>query len=109
MDHYWRVARVMMHAYHLYDDVDSPRLRKYMMSYFAIIMAICSVFSKMSDRDDAMDELEKLWDELRVYDRRMYLHARHGLVGIACNLPGRVGRFVTLGGYHIAQKVVKFN
>lgn len=109
VDHYWRVSRVMMHAYHIYDDVKSPRLRTYMMSYFTIIMAICSVFSKMSDRDDAMDQLEKLWDELRAYDGRMYRHARHGLVGTACNLPGRIGRFVTLGGYHIAQKVVKFN
>ena len=57
VDHYWRVARVMMHAYHVYDDISSAKLRSYMMNYFTIIMAICSVFSKKSDRPDAMDEL----------------------------------------------------
>ena len=109
VDHYWRVARVMMHAYHVYDDVASVKLRSYMMNYFTIIMAICSVFSKKSDRPDAMDELGRLWDELRAYDARMYRRARHGVVGLATNLPGRAGRAVTLGGYRVAQKLVKFN
>lgn len=109
VDHYWRVARIMRDAYHVYDDVESVQLRAYMMSYFTIIMAICSVFSKMSDRDDAEVELQKLWDELKAYDERMYRHAKHGIVGLATNLPGSVGKSITLGGYHIAQKVVKFN
>ena len=109
VDHYWRVARVMMHAYHVYDDVSSAKLRSYMMNYFTIIMAICSVFSKKSDRPDAMDELQRLWDELRAYDRRMYRRARHGVVGLATNLPGTVGKALTLAGYRAAQKLVKFN
>ena len=99
----------MMHAYHVYDDIDSAKLRSYMMNYFTIIMAICSVFSKKSDREDAMDELQKLWDELRAYDKRMYRRARHGIVGMATNLPGTVGRALTLAGYRAAQKLVKFN
>ena len=109
VDHYWRVARIMMHAYHVYDDISSAKLRSYMMNYFTIIMAICSVFSKKSDREDAMDELQSLWDELRAYDKRMYRRARHGIVGMATNLPGTVGRSLTLAGYKAAQKLVKFN
>ena len=109
VDHYWRVARIMMRAYHLYDDIDTPQLRSYMMNYFTIIMAICSVFSKMSDRADAMDELQSLWDELQGYDPRMYRKAKHGVVGLATNLPGELGKKITLGSYRVAQKVVKFN
>lgn len=109
IDHYWRVARIMMHAYHVYDEIGVAKLRSYMMNYFTIIMAICSVFSKKSDRPDAMDELQKLWDELKAYDRRMYRRARHGVVGLATNLPGTVGRALTLAGYRAAQKLVKFN
>lgn len=109
VDHYWRVARIMMHAYHVYDDIDSPQLRSYMMNYFTIIMAICSVFSKLSDREDAMDQLEALWRELREYDERMYRRAKHGVVGTATNLPSGLGKKITIGGYRLAQKVVKFN
>ena len=109
VDHYWRVARVMWEAYHVYDEVDQPKLQSYMMGYFTIIMAICSVFSRMSDRDDAMDELGKLWADLEAYDGRMYKTARKGLIGRATNLPGELGGKITIGAYRLAQKVVKFN
>ena len=109
VDHYWRVARVMRDAYHVYDEVEEPKLQKYMMNYFTIIMAICSVFSKLSDREDAMEQLATLWDELEAYDGRMYKTARKGFVGRATNLPGELGKKITIGAYRIAQKLVKFN
>lgn len=109
VDHYWRVARIMRDAYHLHEDVASESLRDYMMGYFTIIMAICSVFSKLSDREDAIDQLDDLWAELKAYDGRMYRHARRGIVGLATNLPGRAGRRITVDVYRLAQKIVKFN
>lgn len=109
IDHYWRVARLMMHAYHLYDDIDCAKLKGYMVGYFTIIMAICSVFSRLSDHPDAMDECQRLWDELRAYDRRMYRRARHGFVGTVTNLPTAAGRRATVNVYRLAQGLVKFN
>ncbi|MGN0076417.1 MAG: glycosyltransferase family 2 protein [Parafannyhessea sp.] len=109
IDHYWRVARIMMKSYHLYDDIQSPKLRSYMLNYFTIIMAICSVFSRLSDRPDAMDQLQSLWDDLKAYDPRMYRHAKHGMVGTFSNLPTKAGEKTTLGIYKLAQKIVKFN
>lgn len=109
IDHYWRVARVMMHAYHLYDDVESVLLCDYMMGYFTIIMAICSVFSRFSDREDAADQLDALWEELKAYDPHMYRRARHGVIGMATNLPGKLGAGLIRNAYRIVQKIVKFN
>jgi len=109
VNHYWRVARVMMEAYHIYDDVDSLELRTYMMGYFTIIMAICSVFSKLSDRPDAEDQLDGLWTDLKAYDRRMFWRAREGIIGFATNLPGKTGDDITILIYRMAQKLVKFN
>jgi phage terminase large subunit len=80
-----------------------------MMGYFTIIMAICSVFSKKSDRPDAEEQQQKLWEDLRDYDPKMYRRARHGVVGIVTNLPGLVGKDITLWGYRVAQRHVKFN
>lgn len=109
VDHYWRVARIMRDAYHLYDDIESENLREYMMGYLTVIMAICSVFSKLSDRDDAIDTLDELWAELKAYDKKMYYKARRGFIGTATNLPGKAGRRLTIDAYRIAQHVVKFN
>jgi len=109
IDQQIRITRIMMHAYHLYDDIESSKLRSYMVQYFVLMMAICSIFSKISDSPEAADNLRALWLELKNYDHRMYRRARRGMVGTATNLPGETGTKVTLGIYHIAQKVGKFN
>lgn len=109
IDQQLRITRVMMHAYHLYTDVESRRLRSYMMGYFTLMMAVCSIFSRLSDASNAMDNCEALWEELKDYDERMYSSARHGAVGLATNIPTKAGVKTTLGLYRVARKVVKFN
>lgn len=109
IDQQLRITRIMMHAYHLYDDVRERKLRSYMMGYFTLMMAVSTIFSLKSDKPDAMDNLNGLWEELRAFDKRMFRKARYGFVGIVTNLPTEFGKKVTLGVYHLAQKLVKFN
>lgn len=103
------VSRIMMRAYHLYDDVSSKRLRQYMIGHLTLMMSVCSVISKMSTAPDARKNLDDFWHEFKRYDMRMYNRARHGLVGTFTNFRGPVGERVTIGIYHAAQKLVKFN
>lgn len=109
IDHYWRVADIMIKSYHLFDDISSQKLRNYMLDHLSIVMGITSVFSRLSDREDAMSELGRVWETMRNFDEKMYRHTRHSLVGICTNLPTSAGEKVTLGLYRIAQKLVKFN
>ncbi len=109
IDQQLRVTRVMMHSYHLYKDVWPVQLRSYMVGYFTIMMAVCSIFSKLSEQPDAMEKVDELWQELHDYDRRMWRRCRLGVIGIFTNLPTLAGEKATLGIYHIAQKLVKFN
>lgn len=109
IDQQLRITRIMMDAYHLYDDIEGPKLRSYMIGYFTLMMAVCSIFSRLSDAPDAMDNVEELWRHLKAYDKRMYRRARMGVVGIATNLPTKAGEKFTLGVYRIASKLVKFN
>lgn len=109
LDQQFRITRIMMESYHLYDDVHSARLRSYMMGYFTMMMTICSVFSKLSDDPQARIRLRDLWRDLKVYDERMYRHARYGLLGMGTNLPTRAGEKTTIGLYHLASRIFKFN
>ncbi|MBR3316257.1 MAG: glycosyltransferase family 2 protein [Atopobiaceae bacterium] len=109
IDQQMRITRIMMEAYHIYDDVRPMQLRSYMVNYFVVMMAICSVFSRLSERPDAMDELERLWKDLHEYDRRLWRRCRLGIMGQGANLPGSVGSSITIFLYRIADKIVKFN
>lgn len=109
IDQQRRITRIMMEAYHPYKDIKIAQLRGYMVDYFVIMMAICSVFSRLSEQPDAMEELRKLWKDLHDYDRRLWRRCRWGIVGQGTNLPGKLGTKATLGMYRIASKLVKFN
>ena len=74
-----------------------------------MMMAICSVFSKLSNDPAAPQNLKDLWHDLKVYDERMYRHARYGVIGMGTNLPSKMGEKTTIGLYHLAGKIFKFN
>lgn len=104
-----RITRIMVDAYHLYDDVASPRLRAYMLGYLTLMMAISSLFGHMSQEPGSDAKVDELWAHLKEFDPRMYARARYHFLGISVNLPGRVGRRVTAALYRVARKLVKFN
>ncbi len=109
IDQQIKVTRIMMRAYHLYDDVSEKRLRRYMIGHFTLMMSVCSILSKMSKAPDSRKNLDDFWHELMHYDYRMYNRARHGIVGTFTNFRGPVGERVTIGIYHGAQKIFKFS
>ncbi|MDO4807363.1 MAG: glycosyltransferase family 2 protein [Coriobacteriales bacterium] len=108
IDQQLTVTRIMMRAYHLYDDIPQKRLRSYMIGHLTLMMSVCSIISKMSTAPDARKNLDDFWHELMHYDIRMYNRARHGIVGTFTNFRGPVGERVTIAIYHGAQKLMKF-
>jgi glycosyltransferase involved in cell wall biosynthesis len=108
-DQQLRITRIMMEAYHLYDDVESEPLRSYMLGYFTLMMAVSSLFGHMSEAPTSDAEVDRLWSDLKAYDERMYNKARHHFVGIGTNLPGRAGRSLTASAYRAARRIFKFN
>lgn len=109
IDQQLRVTRIMMDAYHLYDDVESTKLRTYMLDYMNLMMAVCSIFARLSDVPNARLNCNALWEYFKQYDKRMYNYCRKGLIGIGANLPTKMGEKTSIGLYRIIQKVVKFN
>jgi glycosyltransferase involved in cell wall biosynthesis len=109
IDQQMRVTRHMFRAYHLYEDIPSKPLRRYMVGHLTLMMSVCSVTSKMSTEPDSRKNLDDFWHELKHYDYRMYNRARHGIVGTFTNFRGAVGERVTIAIYHGAQKLFKFN
>ncbi len=104
-----RITKIMFEASHLYEDVQSAPLRAYMLNYFTMMMAISSLFGHMSAEPESDKLVEELWGDLKAFDERMYAHARHNFLGVGTNLPGKLGKRITIGLYHIAQKLFKFN
>ena len=109
IDHQLRVSKILIDAYHLYDDVKSVKLRNYMLHSLTMTLTVSAIFARLSDVPGAMDDMTALWEYFKSYDIRMYRHARMTLLGILANLPTKAGEAVTIGTYRIAHSVFGFN
>ena len=89
--------------------LNEKRLRDYMTSYLDIIMTVSSIMLLRSGTEENFEKKQELWRYLKAKDRKLYLKIRTGLLGRAMNLPGKVGRQMSVAAYKIVRKFVGFN
>ena len=87
----------------------NKRLYQYMYNYLEIITTVSSVLLIRSGTKENLAKKKEVWDYLKGRDGKLYRRMRHGFMGSAMNLPGKVGRGISVGGYKICQKIFKFN
>ena len=109
IDQQLRITRFMIDAVDLDADVVQKKLRRYMGNYLSMMMCICSVFLRMINTPEAEQKRKDIWDYLRQQRPGMYGRIRRNVLNFGTNLPSELGRKAGLGGYHLAQKIFKFN
>lgn len=108
IDQQLRVTRTMIDAVDVMA-IEEKRLRQYMENYLAMMMCICSVFLRMRNTPEDEEKRDAIWRYLKEADATLYRRIRTNLLNLGTNIPTEAGRRAGLGGYHIAQKVFKFN
>ncbi|MCC8103487.1 MAG: glycosyltransferase family 2 protein [Clostridiales bacterium] len=87
----------------------SPKLKKYMLNYLSKIMTVTSIMLILSGTEEALAKKEDIWKYLKEKDAEDYRSLRYNMLGIGMNLPGKIGRKISVEGYKLAQKLVGFN
>jgi hypothetical protein len=103
------ITKVMIDAAKLPDDVESKDLERYMENYLSMMMCICSVFLRMINTEEAEQKRADIWDYLKTRRPGMYQQVRWNVLNLGTNIPTELGRRLGFGGYHLAQKIFKFN
>ena len=86
-----------------------PKLAKYMHRYLEMMYTICSILLVIDGSEEALKKRTALWCELEKKDTMLYRKTRYRSLAAGANLPGRLGRRLGVFGYHISQKIFKFN
>ena len=109
IDQQIRITRFMIDSVDTDVDVVQKKLRRYMENYLSMMMCICSVFLRMINTAESERKREEIWKYLKLERPGMYPRIRHNILNLGTNIPTEFGRRMGLGGYHVAQKVFKFN
>ena len=108
LDQQYRVTKLMMDIY-TDADIQSEKLRKVMVHYFDMMMCISSILSIREGSKERLQDKEDLWNYLQNKNPDLYRRVRKSFLGIGMNLPGSVGRNISVLGYMISQKLFGFN
>ena len=109
MDQQLRITRFMIDSVKLPDPQLDPHLQRYLVKYLAMMMCICSIFSRMKGDAASEQDRKDIWKYLLIHNRDLHRLVKREPVCVGVNLPGKVGRSIGIAGYHVAQKIFKFN
>ena len=85
-----------------------PKLANYMCRNVSIMMAISSIHLLLSGEETAKSRHREIWEEMKRENPALYYRLRYTKLSGLTNLPGRLGKKVTVDGYRIAKKIYKF-
>ncbi len=109
IDQQLKVTRIMIDAVELPDSVEEKRLERYMENYLSMMMCICSIFLRMINTPEAEEKRDAIWAYLKEHNPGVYSRVKNSVLNLATNIPTEVGRRIGITGYHVAQKIFKFN
>ncbi|MBU7591190.1 glycosyltransferase family 2 protein [Metabacillus halosaccharovorans] len=91
------------------DNLESPKLRQYMRHHLEIVTVVSAILLIRSGEQENLLKKKQLWKYIKDKDPVLYNDLRYGILGHTINLPGRVGRSISVSAYKISQKLVGFN
>lgn len=102
------VTKAMINMYHM-KDIQSKKLRQYMINYLAIMMTVSSILLIRSKNEENLEKKKELWKYLQNKDLKTYIKIRYGILGQTMNLPGKPGRKISSLAYSVARRIIGFN
>ena len=108
IDQQLRVNYLMIDAYDLWA-LEEEHLRKYMLAYLETITVVSTTIGYISNNEANLAKIKTLWKYIKEKDIRTYHRLRYGIMGSTMNLPGRVGRKISVRAYKLTQKFFGFN
>jgi glycosyltransferase involved in cell wall biosynthesis len=108
IDQQLKVNQLMLEAIDL-NTVQNERLHDYMLKHLEIVTVISAILLIKSGTKENLRKKRELMRYVKQENLELYVNLKYGLMGRLINLPGKVGRMISVMAYKISQKVIGFN
>ncbi|MFB6497887.1 glycosyltransferase family 2 protein [Bacillus haynesii] len=108
VDQQIKVNKLMIEQVNL-ENVTSQKLREYMLHHLEIVTIVSAILLIRSGTAENLKKKKELWEYIKEKDINFYYHLKYGILGRTIDLPGRVGRGISVSVYKISQRLVGFN
>lgn len=102
------VTKEICNKYDL-DTIENKKLRKLMYRECVFVMTIGVIFSRLAYNEEGEKQFLELWDSIKESNPKLYKRMKHFTMASMVSFKGNFGRFLSIKGYRLAHKLVKFN
>lgn len=102
------VSRTVCNKYDL-AAIECRKLRRLMRRECVFLMTIGTIFSRLSKTPEGEKQYKELWASVKEENPKLYKSMVPFSKAACVSLPGKFGRFISLTGFKLAHKLVKFN
>ena len=89
--------------------IPEKKKKAYLKHEMFIMFGIAILFTRLNNTPQAEDDLEKMWETCREYDRKWADIFRYRTALRLISIPGKAGSAMVQLIYHIAHRVIRFN
>lgn len=108
IDQQIRVTKIMIDCYNPML-LECKKLRKYMIKYLVMMMAVSTVLLLKDNSEDSINKKEELWTYLNSKNKKLYKEINRSILGLFIQIKGLIGRSLILSAYSLSRKVFGFN
>ena len=91
------------------DTIENKKLRKMMYRECVFVMTIGVIFSRLAYNEEGEKQYLELWESIKKSNPKLYKKMKHFTMASMVSFKGKFGRFLSIKGYRLAHKLVKFN
>lgn len=100
---------ILDHLVSAQSEAVSHKVRQALYHHFEIVTSISSILLIKAGDRASLEKKHALWSLFKQKSPLLYRRLRWGIPGILVNLPGPIGRLVSVSIYRFAQRFVGFN
>ena len=108
VDQVLRVAKIVIDSMDVEKLRTMPKLEQYYYHQLSQMMSVCTIILRMINTSEAKAKLKDIWDYLKKTDKHVYYAVFSSLICYGTNIPGKLGRAISLNGYKATKKLIPF-
>ena len=109
IDQQLTVTRLMIAAYDVFNDIYDKSLRRYMLHYLSMMVAISVLHINLAEDKSLGPKAEGLWNFIWRRDEKLYIALRLSFINLCINLTKLTGQRIAWQGLKLAKRIYKFS
>lgn len=109
IDQQLKVTRLMIEAYDLFKDIEGEKLRRYMIFYLSMMVAITVTYIYIAEDEKLICKADELWAFIKQKDEKLYAVLRKSFLNSGIRVAQKISPRLIAQGLKLIKRIYKFS